>query len=301
LRISRIEGDMDALAAFDAARAACEAKAEVRNSHETEERQKEEEEAENMKRAKAEGTFADCGCCYEEKALNRMVHCDGATVHWFCSPCAKQMAEHVVGASKYHLGCMSMDGCDATFSRDQKELFLDDKLTTALELIEQEAVLRMAGIENLATCPFCNYAAEYPPIEENKEFRCEMPDCGLVSCRLCREETHIPKSCDESARERGISARRAIEEAMSAALIRKCNKCKRSTPPPPPSPCPPAFSSDILNRQHALHQGKWLQQNDVHEERVPKCAVLRLLQVVRLYPLQRPIQGRQGRQLPLVR
>jgi TRIAD3 protein (E3 ubiquitin-protein ligase RNF216) len=232
LRISRIEGDMDALAAFDAARAACEAKAEVRNSHETEERQKEEEEAENMKRAKAEGTFADCGCCYEEKALNRMVHCDGATVHWFCSPCAKQMAEHVVGASKYHLGCMSMDGCDATFSRDQKELFLDDKLTTALELIEQEAVLRMAGIENLATCPFCNYAAEYPPIEENKEFRCEMPDCGLVSCRLCREETHIPKSCDESARERGISARRAIEEAMSAALIRKCNKCKRSPPLP---------------------------------------------------------------------
>jgi TRIAD3 protein (E3 ubiquitin-protein ligase RNF216) len=98
-------------------------------------------------------------------------------------------------------------------------------LTNALELIEQEEVLRLAGIENLESCPFCPYAAEYPPVEENKEFRCENPDCLLISCRLCRQETHIPKACEEAARERGHSARRVIEEAMSAALIRKCNKC----------------------------------------------------------------------------
>jgi TRIAD3 protein (E3 ubiquitin-protein ligase RNF216) len=145
------------------------------------------------------------------------------------------MAEHVVGLSKHRLNCMSMDGCDATFARDQKALFLDDKLATALELIEQEEALRMAGIENLATCPFCPYAAEYPPVEENKEFQCENPDCRVVSCRLCRQETHIPKTCQESAKERGHSARRTIEEAMSAALIRKCNKCK----PFPPSPSSP--------------------------------------------------------------
>lgn len=218
---------MDALAAFDAARTVCQTKTLARNAQEAEEKRKEEEEDKNMERAKAEGTVADCGCCYEEKALNRMVHCDGESVHWFCRPCATQMAEHVIGASKYHLGCMSMEGCNATFSMAQRKLFLDDKLARALELIEQEAVLRMAGIENLATCPFCQYAAEYPPIEENKEFRCENPDCLLVSCRLCREETHIPKTCTEAAKERGLSARRTIEEAMSAAMIRKCNKCQR--------------------------------------------------------------------------
>jgi TRIAD3 protein (E3 ubiquitin-protein ligase RNF216) len=136
------------------------------------------------------------------------------------------MAESEIGLSKYHLECMSMDGCDATFAKDQKELFLDAKLAVALDTIEQEAVLRMAGIENLETCPFCSYAEEYPPVEENKEFRCLNPECALVSCRHCRQETHIPKTCDEAAREIGHSARRKIEEAMSAAMIRKCNKCK---------------------------------------------------------------------------
>lgn len=83
----------------------------------------------------------------------------------------------------------------------------------------------MAGIENLESCPFCPYAAEYPPVEINKEFRCEAPDCEKVSCRLCKLESHIPKSCDEFMKENGLSIRRQIEEAMSAALIRKCNKC----------------------------------------------------------------------------
>lgn len=86
----------------------------------------------------------------------------------------------------------------------------------------------MAGIENLASCPFCPFAAEYPPVEDNREFRCENPTCQIVSCRLCNAHTHIPKTCAEAALESGIPARRGIEEAMTAALIRKCNKCKLS-------------------------------------------------------------------------
>ena len=136
-----------------------------------------------------------------------------------------------------------MDDCHAGFSLDQRyvgfpigrassnltrSLFLDEKTIIALERNEQEAVLRMAGIENLASCPFCPYAAEYPPVEFDKEFRCQAPDCEKTSCRLCKLESHIPKSCEEHAKDTGLSIRRQIEEAMSAALIRKCNKC--STP-----------------------------------------------------------------------
>lgn len=66
---------------------------------------------------------------------------------------------------------------------------------------------------------------EYPSLELEKEFRCLKPDCKMVSCRACRKETHIPKTCEEAALETGHSARHTIEEAMSAALIRKCNKC----------------------------------------------------------------------------
>lgn len=221
------EAVKDALAEFEAANAACQAKA----SKEADERRREKEEAENLERARAEGAVSDCGCCFDEFPLNRMVHCDGEVAHWFCRECARRMAENAVGLSKYQLECMSMDGCQGTFRKDQRDLFLDDKLALALDKIEQEAVIRMAGIENLETCPFCPYAAEYPPVEENKEFRCLGPDCGVVSCRRCRRETHVPKTCEEVAREAGLSARRKIEEAMSDALIRKCNKCKTTSPP----------------------------------------------------------------------
>ncbi|RYP48377.1 hypothetical protein DL768_005746 [Monosporascus sp. mg162] len=186
----------------------------------------EAEEQANFARAQLSGQTAECGCCYDEQALNRMAQCDGEMVHFFCGSCIKQQAETQVGYSKYELKCMSLDGCSGGFSYTQRKRFLDKALRTALDRIEQEAVLREAGIESLETCPFCPYAAEYPPVDEDKEFRCEMPRCRKVSCRLCRKETHIPKSCAEAAREEGLTARREIEEAMSEALIRKCNKCR---------------------------------------------------------------------------
>jgi TRIAD3 protein (E3 ubiquitin-protein ligase RNF216) len=186
------------------------------------------EEEQNITRAKMHGEMADCGCCFEEFPLNRMVHCEGQEVHWFCRGCMTQQAETTIGYSKYDLSCLSMDGCSAGFSMAQRRMFLDEKLQTALDRIEQQAVLREAGIENLETCPFCPFAMEYPPVEENKEFRCTNADCEITSCRLCRKKTHIPKTCAEAAAEEGHSARHTIEEAMSEAVIRKCNKCKLS-------------------------------------------------------------------------
>ncbi|KAK0702032.1 hypothetical protein B0T26DRAFT_744932 [Lasiosphaeria miniovina] len=211
----------DALAEFHAAQKICQDKAAIR----ADKSRQEQEELDNINRAKAGGTMSECGCCFDEFPLNRMVHCNGDEIHWFCRGCTKRMAETEVGLSKYHLACMSMDGCTGGFSRDQREIFLTKDLAAALERIEQEAILRMAGIENLETCPFCPYAAEYPPVEENKEFKCDNPQCEVVSCRLCRQVTHIPKTCEEVVREGGHSARRQIEEAMSKAMIRTCNKC----------------------------------------------------------------------------
>ncbi|KAI5922539.1 hypothetical protein F4810DRAFT_701673 [Camillea tinctor] len=186
----------------------------------------EEEERKNFTRAQEEGQTAECGICYDEYALNRMITCEGETAHMFCRSCMKSQAESQVGMSKYELTCMSVDGCSAGFSHSQRALFLDKKLSTALDRIEQEAMLRMAGIENLETCPFCPYAAEYPPVDVDKEFRCDNPKCEKVSCRLCRRETHIPKTCAEASADDGVDARHILEEAMSAALIRRCNTCQ---------------------------------------------------------------------------
>jgi TRIAD3 protein (E3 ubiquitin-protein ligase RNF216) len=187
------------------------------------------EELQNIERARMHGELSECGCCFDEFPRNRMVHCEGEVVHWFCRNCMKQQAETTVGYSKYELTCLSMDGCAAGFSVTQRRAFLDDKLQIALDRIEQQAMLRLAGIENLETCPFCPFAMEYPPVEENKEFRCANSECEIVSCRLCRKKTHIPKTCAEAATEEGHSARHTIEEAMSEAVIRKCNKCELST------------------------------------------------------------------------
>ncbi|KAH8593523.1 hypothetical protein B0O99DRAFT_215494 [Bisporella sp. PMI_857] len=181
----------------------------------------------NCVRAQAEGAMRDCGCCFGDYPLNRMVHCDNdEELHFFCRDCAQRNAETEIGNSRYELKCMDTSGCVAGFSMEQRSLFLDAKTTIALERIHQETELRMAGIENLASCPFCTYAAEYPPVEVNTEFRCQKPDCKKVSCRLCNLESHVPKSCEENAKENGLSVRRQIEEAMSEALIRRCNKCQ---------------------------------------------------------------------------
>src|SRR4051812_7771566 len=68
-----------------------------------------DEEA-NVRKAEAEGTMSECGCCFGDFPLNRMIHCNNEELlHWFCRGCAKQSAETEIGNSKYHLRCMSMD------------------------------------------------------------------------------------------------------------------------------------------------------------------------------------------------
>ena len=76
------------------------------------------------------------------------------------------------------------------------------------------------------TCPFCDFGAIVEN-ENDKEFRCQNKECQIISCRLCRLESHIPLSCEEFRKENKLSAKHAVEEAMSDALIQKCNKCSK--------------------------------------------------------------------------
>lgn len=74
---SEDEGEREALEEFLAARAA-RAKMTAKLN---EDRRKAQEEQENFETAQREGNIADCGCCYVEYPLNRMVHCDGQVLH----------------------------------------------------------------------------------------------------------------------------------------------------------------------------------------------------------------------------
>ena len=146
-------------------------------------------------------------------------------MHFFCLECAKRNADNELGNFRYKLTCMSGDVCAASFSRTERHRFLDEKTLKALERMESQAEVKQAGLEGLVNCPFCDFAAICPPVEVDREFRCQNGDCEKVSCRICRSESHIPLSCDEWKKENRISERHVLEEARTAALLKKCPKC----------------------------------------------------------------------------
>jgi TRIAD3 protein (E3 ubiquitin-protein ligase RNF216) len=78
------------------------------------------DEEENTRQAEVEGLMGECGCCYSDYPLNRLVHCNGEVPHSFCRDCARRNAETEVGKSKYELNCMSVDACTGGFSLDQR-------------------------------------------------------------------------------------------------------------------------------------------------------------------------------------
>ncbi|KAI9792236.1 MAG: hypothetical protein M1833_001235 [Piccolia ochrophora] len=140
----------------------------------------------------------------EYRRTGNMIECD-ESFHLFCFDCARRNADNEIGQSKYKVRCMDGSGCQASFSRDQMDQFLDPKTIAMLSRLQQQDELRLAGLEDLVKCPFCDYAAIYPPVEVDWEFRCEGPDCQ---------------------RDKGVNVRHTVEEAMSDALIRKCPKCE---------------------------------------------------------------------------
>ena len=167
----------------------------------------------------------ECQCCFDDYPINKLTHCDGDEPHFFCYECAQRNVMEEIGKSRYKLQCMDSSGCKASFSYGQKQRFLDEKTFEALERGQQQAQIRLAQLEGLSSCPFCDFAAICPPIDVDREFRCSNPECEKTSCRLCKVESHTPLTCAEARKENGISERHVVEEARTEALLRTCPKC----------------------------------------------------------------------------
>lgn len=76
------------------------------------------------------------------------------------------------------------------------------------ERIKQEKAIEQAGIEGLEvlclishivyltysfplqSCPFCSYSVVIEN-EQERLFRCESEECGIVSCRACKKEVRF--------------------------------------------------------------------------------------------------------------
>ncbi|KAL8947596.1 MAG: hypothetical protein Q9222_006136 [Ikaeria aurantiellina] len=190
----------------------------------------------------------ECGCCFEDFPLNKITFCNAENPHAFCFGCATQHANTQIGLTQFVLTCMDTEtSCEAIFGRQERERFLDPKTVEKLERLQQQKELREANLPNLETCPFCDFAAICPPIEVDKEFRCDNPECQRVSCRKCRLVTHIPMSCEEFRKENGVSERHLIEEARTAAFIKQCPSCKASV-----------FKEGGCNKVHCTQCGGFL-------------------------------------------
>ena len=182
-------------------------------------------EEENLRQAMERGETAECQACFDDLPMNRQVHCDGPTAHFTCYDCITTYIKTEVGESRCRVLCTA--GCGATFAPNQLQNLSDKQLHEKLAELEQEKAIRDAGLEDLEECPFCDYKAILPPIDEDFEFRCANPECEKVSCRRCKSMSHVPISCEQHAKDNKINSRHKIEEAMTAALVRSCNKCKK--------------------------------------------------------------------------
>lgn len=186
---------------------------------------KKKAEQENLQRAMEAGETVECSACYDDLPMNRQAHCDGTVAHFTCFECLTTYIKSEVGEARCRVLCPA--GCTSAFAPNQLNLLADKQLLEKLAELEQEKAIRDAGLEDLEECPFCDYKAIMPPIDEDFEFCCANPECEKVSCRRCKSISHIPVSCEQHAKDKKVNSRHKIEEAMTAALIRSCNKCKK--------------------------------------------------------------------------
>lgn len=159
-----------------------------------------------------------------------MITCQSDELHAFCYSCINAYVRSQVGMMKHETKCVaSTTACNATFTWPDLCAALEEGLSRKLEHLRQRDDIAAADIEGLSECPFCDFKAICPPVEQDKEFRCaNTPACGKVSCRLCKRETHVPLTCKEAGESKTTDARLRVEEAMSEALIRICpnEKCR---------------------------------------------------------------------------
>lgn len=137
-----------------------------------------------------------------------------------------------IGQSRCNISCPDSSGCNGSFTEVQLRLIPEKDLVDKLLRMQQEKYVRDAGVDDVVECPFCDYKAVCPPVEIDFEFRCANQDCAIVSCRKCQEKTHIPLTCHQFAKTKtkdaALEHRHKIEEAMTKALVRNCNRCKKA-------------------------------------------------------------------------
>ena len=154
-----------------------------------------------------------------------MLPCDKG--HTFCLLCIKRFAQSRIGDYKFEFKCFN-DACDGEFGLQVLRKVLDSNTFSNLIQNMQKEEIKKAGIEGLESCPSCGYSmiVENP---DEKVFKCSRRDCLKETCRFCKEDSHLPKNCEEMKRDKGQEdeMRKFIENRVTESMIRVCHKCNK--------------------------------------------------------------------------
>ncbi|RXG70540.1 E3 ubiquitin-protein ligase [Armadillidium vulgare] len=180
-----------------------------------------------FQKAKEAGELIECQCCFDDEVLfSEMSSCDKLEKpHFFCNTCIKRFAEEQIGQGKLEFICLEGE-CKSPFSLGTLKRLLKPSIFSNLLKRKQAEEIAAAGIDDLESCPFCNFATIMPN-KEDKVFKCLNPECLKDSCRLCKELNHIPLRCQEVEKKKQTDARTFLENEMTEAMIRECFKCKK--------------------------------------------------------------------------
>ncbi|KAF8499743.1 hypothetical protein F5888DRAFT_1685256 [Russula emetica] len=174
-----------------------------------------------------EGEGVECGCCFTTYPFSEMAQC--TDTHLFCKGCVTSYTSTKLGEQNAELHCMDISGCKMGFPESELRRILPTKLFDLYEQIRQRRDIELAELEGLEECPFCDYKVVLDvDFETDKVLTCQNEACLKVSCRKCKKEDHLPKSCEEMEEDKMLDGKHAIEEAMTRALMRNCPKCQKA-------------------------------------------------------------------------
>jgi len=173
--------------------------------------------------ARKTGGLFDCQCCFDgDCLLTEVAMCEEG--HMFCKDCIKRGSGVQIGDQKTQISCLT--DCGSTFPLAVLQANLAPTVFSRLLQRRQLEEVQAAGFEDLVQCPACNFATIMPdPLD--KIVHCQNPECGKETCRLCREDNHIPLTCDEVEKDSDVADRVKLENAMTDAMLRSCVACQK--------------------------------------------------------------------------
>ncbi|KAI1722439.1 E3 ubiquitin-protein ligase [Ditylenchus destructor] len=155
-----------------------------------------------------------------------------ATTHHFCYECIRGQAnaatvEMPLAEGGIGLQCMENNCKNPILFSDCRDIIAANVKQILNDRIIEESLGR-AKLNNLERCKKCNFGIEIEvPKDIMKVFSCLK--CRYEYCRVCErdwDDQHFGKSCEEMEQlEENDRQVRKVEDKMSQAVIRQCDKC----------------------------------------------------------------------------